>query len=292
MSLAGTEKLPIKHFSSIGQYYVGNVWPIGLKLPGVQNGDLDTPVLELNPEVKNGFSKKYLDVGIKITPKEEIRGYKGNPLKMAHPGILTLGDFARRIEDKKSDPRYQQAIAALQNKTNYKVETKEPSMIASKSKISPHEQASDTSHKSLFDILNKYLRMVMASEKTNKDLYKKYLPANFAVIKIGCNDYTDAIEFGRILCSVLDEELMAKAFIHSDNNSVEVECCIHGPNKECFSAIKELTEATANAFKIATNKIGGLKINTTIITNSKSYNSEISLKTAITQHRNFLLKFI
>jgi hypothetical protein len=286
------EKLPEKHFSSIGQYYVGNIWPVGLQLPGVQKGNLDTPVLELNPEVKNGFSKKYLDIGIKITPEQEIKAYKGNPLKMERPGTLTLGDFARRIEDKRSDPRYQQAIATLQNKTNYIVETKEPSMIASNSKLSPHNKTQETSHEYLFDILNKYLRMVTAYEKTNKDLYKKYLPANFAVIKIGCSDYTNAIEFGRVLCSVLDEELMAKAFIHSDDNNVEVECCIHGPDEECFSAIKELTDATASAFKMATNKIGGLVINTTIIPNSKSYNSEISLKTAITQHRNFLLKFI
>ncbi len=282
------QSLPVKHFNSIGQYYVANIWPAALSLTGVKNGDPNTPILEENPKVQDGFSKKYLDVGVQISPKNERRAYLSNPIG-TKPGVITYGDVIDRVEKKRLDPAYKQAIIVLQNKTDYKVQTKEPSMIASKSKTYHYEENPSNN---LFDILNHYLRMVTASEKVNKDLYKKYLPANFAVIKIACDDYTSAVEFGRILCSVLDEELMAKAFIHSNNDNIEVECCVHGPNEQCFNAVKALTAATVDAFKTATNKIGGLVINTNIITNSKSYNSEISLKTAITQHRNFLLKFI
>jgi hypothetical protein len=141
-------------------------------------------------------------------------------------------------------------------------------------------------------VLDNYLQMIAASEKTNRKLYKKYLPSNNAVIRIASINYVDAVEFARVLCSVLDEELVARAFTHTDGKNVEVECIIPGPAEICFEAVEQLTFATKEAFKKATTKIGGIEIKTKLVTNKKSHRDQIDLKVAETQHRKFLLKFI
>ncbi len=142
------------------------------------------------------------------------------------------------------------------------------------------------------NLLENYLQHVAASEKANRKIYKKYLPINHAVIRIASINYVDSIEFARILCSVLDEELIARAFTHTDGNVVEIECSIPGPAKECFEAIEQFTLVTAEAFKKATIKIGGISIKTKLITNKKSHRDQLDLKVAENQYRRFLLKFI
>jgi hypothetical protein len=144
---------------------------------------------------------------------------------------------------------------------------------------------------SMLDIVNNYLHRILASEKPSKKLYKQYLPSNDIVISVKA-DYTDAIEFSRVLCSVLEEELMAKAFTHVDGQNVEVECSIHGPADACLDVVKEVTQATAQAFKKATAKIGGIEVKPEFLMNKKSSFQQINIKTAINQHRIFLLKFI
>lgn len=144
----------------------------------------------------------------------------------------------------------------------------------------------------LDSVLNNYLQMVAASEKTNKKLYKKYLPINHAVIKIEAYDYTSSIEFAHVLCAALDEELVSDSFIHTDGKNVEVECAIPGPPKDCFEAVKQLTQVLADTFKHATIKLGGLQVRSRVVTNKKSSYQQISLTAAETQHRKFLLKFI
>lgn len=141
-------------------------------------------------------------------------------------------------------------------------------------------------------LLESYLQRVVASEKANRKIYEKYLPTNHAVIKIASIDYVDAVEFARVLCSVLDEELVARAFTHTDGKVVEVECSIPGPAKECFEVIEQLALATSEAFKKATIKIGGVAIKTKLVTNKKSHRDQLDLKTAETQYRKFLLKFM
>lgn len=142
------------------------------------------------------------------------------------------------------------------------------------------------------NILDNFLQMVAASEKTNKKLYKKYLTGNQSVIRVSSGSYIDSVEFARVLCSVLEEELVATAFTHTDGEKVEVDCKLFGPTEDCFNAVEQLTLATVEAFKKATKKIGGIEVKTNLITNKKSYKDQIGLKTAQTQHRKFLLKFI
>jgi hypothetical protein len=144
----------------------------------------------------------------------------------------------------------------------------------------------------LNNILNNYLQMIAASEKHNKKLYRALLPTQQMVIKIAAPTYTDAIEFARILCTALDEELLAKSYTHSNNQQVEVQCAIPGPSEECLDAVTQLTNSIADAFTEATSKIGGVHIKTQCVMNKKSSYQQINIKTADHQHRKFLLKFI
>lgn len=145
---------------------------------------------------------------------------------------------------------------------------------------------------SLTNILNNYLQMVAATEKNNKKLYKENLPNNNLVIKVTSTDYTNSIEFSRILCSALEEELMAKAYTHTNGKNTEIECSILGPKQDCIKTIQQLSDSLSNAFKNATYKIGGINIKTECVINKKSSYKQISFKSADSQYKQFLLKFI
>lgn len=163
--------------------------------------------------------------------------------------------------------------------------------VAQSGKAAPPGGAAMPSNTNMENLLNNFLRQVAASERDNKKLYKQYLPNNKLTISVKA-DYTDAIEFSRILCTALDEELTANSFTHSDGANVEVQCTIPGPAQECFSAVQQLTDAVAKAFQQATVKIGGVEVKTQFLMNKESSYQQISLDTATQQYRKFLLKFI
>lgn len=141
-------------------------------------------------------------------------------------------------------------------------------------------------------ILNNFLRQVAASEKMNKKLYRQLLPKNEILIQVQATDYSNSIEFSRILCMALDEELMAKSFTYTNGNEVEVECIIHGPSDDCYETVKQLTRSLSEIFETATIKIGSMQISTQFCMNKKSSYQPISLEAASTQYRKFLLKFV
>ena len=144
------------------------------------------------------------------------------------------------------------------------------------------------------NILDKYIQLLSAATTSTyslKKLYKLALPNNDILIQLQ-GDYTDAIEFARILSTALDEDLLSTSHIHTDGSSVEIECSIPGPSQLCFDAVEQMAKAISSAFKTATKKIGGISINTNCIMNKKSYYQLISLKKADANQRKFLLKFI
>ena len=159
-----------------------------------------------------------------------------------------------------------------------------PSMVASQQ---PMTQGLDDFFSKLLSNFN-----LTATDYNLKKLYKHALPNNDILIQITCSDHTDAVEFSRILCAALDEDLLATTYPHTDGHLVEVECSIPGPRKECFKAVQQMTQAVIESFKEATAKIGGITIKSNIIMDKKSSYQPISLKTADTNYRKFLLKFI
>lgn len=305
-------------FISAAQYYTANLWPAALKLPGVKQQDPKAAFLEANPKTvvdrKTGkrWSKKYYDVGIKISPSQERMAYKFNPLfDKDKKGAITYGDMIKQVEINKSSPVYMKAMQAMKNQTGYdpneNMAKPPPSMLAGEkpdqdsylkkyfggkgkdSIIYQNDKNKDPIANNLLNKLDSYLNMITASYK--KD-YKKYLPINYIVVKLASPDYTNTIEFARILCEALDEELLSKSYTHTNGTDIEVECVIPGPKNECFAAVKEVTDIITESFEKATKKIGGINIKTKCIDNQKSTYTQINFKTAQTQHRKFLLKFV
>jgi hypothetical protein len=274
-------------FTSAAQYYVANLWPVALKLPGVKQGDLNTKIIEEFPErsgPNNEFSKKYFDLGVKIKADFESKAYKSNPLfDKEKKGAITYGDLHRQVQKNKQSPIYQKAIASMKSQTGYSPQAQRPATA-----IQSKENAFRYSN--LFSMLNNFLKMILASECSNKSFYK-LLPTNYSVIKISSKDYTDAVEFANVLANVLDEELMSRSFVHTDGKSIELECRIPGPSNECNSVINILTQDTVDAFKVATAKIGGIAINAQLIPGKKSYDRYIEFDEMQAQHNKFLIKF-
>jgi hypothetical protein len=283
-------------FTSPGQFYVAVFWPVGLKLPGVRRGDPRTAIVEENPatiqdQSGKSYSKKYYNLGIKIDPKFESLAYKQNSLFHGDtPGAITYGDMMKQVEKNKRNPLYQHALASMEKDTGYQP-NKQPSNMVAQQNSQPQK------NESFQDVLQKFIQMITpttatASTIVSKKLCKKMLTNNDVLIQIAAPDYTSAVEFSRILCTALDEELMATSYPHTDGEKVEVECSISGPTQECLAAVDQLSQAIANAFQQATTKIGGLAIKTSCIINKKSSYQQISLRTADTNYRKFLLKFM
>lgn len=285
-------------FTSAAQYYVSIFWPVGLKLPGVRRGDPNTAIVEENPETEvdpssgKKYSKKYYALGIKINPAFESLAYKSNPLFHGDvPGVITYGDMMHQVEKNKRNPLYSQALMAMQQQTGYQPSNiSSPSMLAEKGSPDMLSNKPDTFQ----DVLQKFVDSLStaASDTTSKKTYQKLLPNHDVLIQIAAPDYTSAIEFSRILCSALDEELKAFAFPHTNGHKVEVECCIAGPALECLQTVEQLSQSLSHVFKDATQKIGGITIETSCIMNKKSSYQQISLRTADTNYRKFLLKFM
>jgi hypothetical protein len=288
-----------KSFTSGGQYYVANLWPVALQLPGVQRSDPNTVILEKNPQGQGGFSQKYLAIGSKIPVSNEAAAYKENyPLfDKEKKGYITLGDLNRQIDQNRGTHIYHNSVSSMQNSTGYQP-TNHPVFpqqnLPRKAPANTNMLAELSGPGDLDTILNRFISMFsVASTKISlKRLYKEALPSHDILIQIKAPDYTSAIEFSRILCTALDEELLSTSFTHTDSRQVEVECSIQGPAKECFAAVQQLAQAVAETFQDATVKIGGIAIKTNCIMNKKSFYQPISLRTADTNYRKFILKFV
>lgn len=190
-----------------------------------------------------------------------------------------------------NEPQYTAGIKNLfRQYSGSKLDQKQDSVlpIAAPKKQQPSQGMNVMKY--LEDLLGKYLQEVKASESYNGRLYKNFLPEQYFVIEAKSNNSIDSIEFSRILCSALDEELLALANIHVKDDCVEVECRISGPKEDCFNTIKQLTDSVSSAFCDATKKIGSIKINTNIINKRSSY-PYISITNSELNYNKFINKF-
>jgi len=178
---------------------------------------------------------------------------------------------------------YTKGLVSLFDKYN-KSET--PTKVHKMTKLEP---SNDTSN--ILYLVDEQLKEIAAS-LDNKKLYSKYLESNNILIKINSQDYESELEFARILCSALDEDLLAESYTYTNGIDVEVECKVSGPSDICLAATKQLTESIAEAFAYATKKIGIVSVNPKFIMNKKSSYEQIRWKTADINYRKFLLKFI
>ncbi len=181
---------------------------------------------------------------------------------------------------------YTKAISKLYNQYSGQNQSLPQDKILPQNKTLSQKRLSNDNGK-LSDIINHYLHMV-ASKKE----YKKYLTKNDILIKVCSIDTVNAIEFSRILCAALEEELLAKGYTHTDKNNVEIECSINGSPKKCFDAVNQLANSLGEAFNDATAKIGNVFIAIECVPNKKSSYKELNFKYAEFQYRKFLLKFV
>lgn len=294
-------------FTSAAQYYVANLWPVALKLPGIRKNDPSTAFIEEHPatvaDTKTGkkYSKKYYDLGFHISPEMESAAYKYNPLfHGTTPGAITYQDMIKQADKIKNNPIYQKALLDMKNATGYQAHhskdlfKKYISQMKDKNiydSLIDGSKSVSTNVDEVSSILTNYLNKITTAEKNNKSLYKKYLPKNNILITVGSDDYTNSIEFSRILCLALDEELLSKSYIHTNGSQIDIECEIFGPKEKCFDVVKQLSISTAEAFKLATKKIGGIDVYFNFVMDKKSSFNPIGFEKASSQYRKFLLKF-
>lgn len=119
--IQGNMKLNGGPFTSAAQFYLSNLFPVALKLKGIKDNNPDVKILEEKPFAINGFSKKYLDVGYKISANLEKSAYNGNKglFDKANKGSITFGDLIRQTENNKNNPLYKKALEALNQQTGY-----------------------------------------------------------------------------------------------------------------------------------------------------------------------------
>jgi len=273
-----------KAFTSAAQYYTANLWPIALRLPGVKAGDPNTPFIEAHPAVvkdpKTGeeWSKKYFDVGIKISPKQEMEAYKYNPLfDKDKKGAITYGDMLRQVEINKKNPIYQKAISAMHAATGYTPKQELPSS----------EIAVKTPE--FLENLNKMLNTYLSALASDYRVQKKYLSKNDFLIKINSNELYNSIEYSRILCEALEEELSSRTYVHSNGTDVEIECKIYGNPLFCKKAVKSLCDGISRAFNYATK---GIEVEATVLSNTKSQLEYLDDKLADSSYRKFRLNLL
>jgi hypothetical protein len=183
---------------------------------------------------------------------------------------------------------YTNSIKNLFNQSN-KSNSYETALSGKLHNLHPVSKSNENEFTSLEGIIDSFLKSLFASGSL-KQLYKRALPNHNILIKINSSDYVNAIEFSRILCLALDEELLATAYPHTDGQRVEVECQIQGPAKECFGAVQQMSQAVAETFGEATKSLGGIKISTQCLINNQSSYQPISFRTANTAYREFLLR--
>lgn len=314
----------IEYIKSVGplisaaHYYVGIFFPVALSLPGIKQDVKDTAFIEQNPEfvIENGkkYSKKYYDIGKKISADFEQKAYNANPLfHGAVPGAITLADMYRIVERNKSSNKYRQAVQEMQQAVSSPgLLNTSPNQSGLFSGLNNTPAITHPTSSSLFGGLD---NSSPAAQPTSSSLLGglgentgakpsslfsglessaslKLLPSHPITIKVYSNNINNSIEFSRVLCAMLDEELESKSFTHTDGNNVEIECNIAGPPAICLTAVKELTNCAVNGFKKATQKIGGINIDTKVKLYKKSKYPPITLTAAKTNYRQFIVKFI
>lgn len=258
-------------------YNVGNITTSG---KGAYNyfDDLTT-----NEQVSNGvWKKKNLKYRAYSSLKEGVKDYlkllSGGKYSNAWQHILHPNPIAFSKSLKESgyytadEAPYTKALAKLFNQYANVQKTSIPQ-----------------NDNNLDNMLNTYLQMVAASEK---HIYKKLLPSNNIVVQVRSDSFNNSVEFARVLSSALEEELQAKAYIHTNGEEIEIQCIISGPAQDCANTVQQLAESLSEVFTQATKKIGGIKVLSHVVLNKHSSYKELDLVIAEQQHKKFLLKFI
>jgi hypothetical protein len=313
-----------KPFASLGQFYVSNLFPVALKLPGVKNQDAGTAILEANPAGVRGkdgvlYSKKYFDVGVKsqyTTVKAEANAFNANAaMAKIRPGkAITYGDIQNKMEAIKKNPIYLKAVEELKKAPNQPVTTPSAPAPAPAPAAAPKEAnlpqnvnlPSNVNRQELEQFLTEYNIDVtdpssnQFSQQLLDEAVKEYLQAstldlnienNNILIKVNSNNLIDSMECASVLANALDEELIANSFVHHNSDQIEIGCNIDGPKALTAMAVKQIADCVVDSFNdVLYNKNQFNKIKINFLLNKTSSYQETSLESLQSNHRKFLLK--
>ncbi len=151
----------------------------------------------------------------------------------------------------------------------------EPQMLAVKDINSDSKKRID-----LMDKINKWLEQMGSLASLSE--------SNVFLIKVGSDNFTDGIEYSRILCDLLKSRLNAYAYTHVEKNNIDIECSTHGNPFQDLKNIKSLCNELSSKF-VYLSKNKNLNINTTPYLNKRSTYKKINLKTSTMNYRKFLI---
>jgi Transglycosylase SLT domain len=276
-------------FKSAAQYYVANLWPVALTLPGVRNEDPNTIIIEQNPT-----HQKYPGVSLDY----ERAAYRSNAsLDVDHDGKITYGDLQAVMNNVKRTKGYQNAVAQLSS-GNDVVVGKAPANqeVAQRPSSAPGSSVDEDKLSEIETMLNALWKAVAKDQVSKRCItkiaYRQLLP-NPLLIKVQSNNYDTSIEFARLLSLALEEEMLADSTICADPSSkaVEIACTINGPRQLSINATLQLCDTLSNLFEKKTAKIGFCKVQTIICPNQVSSYQQLGIKEAIRQYDIFHYKF-
>ncbi len=306
-----------KPFDSVAKFYISNLFPAALKLPGVRNKDRNARILEADPIGTKGpdgteYSKKYADVGFKskeTTVDFEKRAFAANSgLAKLLPGVaITYGDIEDKMESIRKNPIYLKAVEQLNKSSKISLTPPKP---ARKSDLSLPEDATlpqNINRDELEQFLAEYGSEFAPPGATEldpsllDDLIQSYLEKSASInlekqhilIKVNSNNKIDSLECASILVNALDEELLSTSFVHHDydQEQIEIQCGITGPRMLAAKAVKHISDCVIDSFNnVLNNKNTNNQVNISLLLNKKSSYQEASLKSLETNHRKFLLK--
>jgi hypothetical protein len=160
--------------------------------------------------------------------------------------------------------------------------------------LSSKPPSSVQSSSSLIDkidaLLNNVMKTFSNDRSIKKKAFQKLIPNEF-LISVSSSSTHNSIEFARILCQVIDEELFSNAQILTDHQDVEIETTLNGPQQLCQDALLQLCNTLSMTFEKATEKIGGVEVFTSISPNMKSNLNSLNIKTACQYYDKFHQQF-
>lgn len=151
----------------------------------------------------------------------------------------------------------------------------EPQMLAVKDINSDSKKRID-----LMDKINKWLEQMGSIASLSE--------SNIFLIKVASDNFTDGIEYSRILCDLLKSRLNAHAYTYVAKNNIDIECSTHGNPFQDLKNIKSLCNELSSKF-VYLSKNKNLNINTTPYLNKRSTYKKINLKTSTMNYRKFLI---
>lgn len=245
-----------KPFTSATQYYHANIFPLTLS-----RWSGDDPRQNKNVVVFSGKSKD----------RRERAAYKynGKYFDVDGKGYVSVGDLSNKLQILKKTQEFRNIISQMINSTQYN---------PTKSKSYP-EQGTDKMVNKIDTLIQNFMGQFKAAQNS------------YLISVNSTGDLPCTLEFSRILCLALKENLDAKTNIYNENNDTEISCQIKLDKKSGFDKIKKIADIVIKDFENATQKLG-VKYFTTCMADCESLLPEIDIKTAEINFRKFHFKFI